>query len=176
VDILKKQFSLASTPTTPATLNNRPPHKWQATLLEYDLDVPAPIAGQTQVTHPCTMPQSTVTTTTVDYATKLMSIKAELKSLHTTMTDAMEQIQQAIASINTTSAAHSSQMETDADSMDCLPATNHQPTTTELLDIMAELRHDIATIVLESQALSQQQAILQMPPNHKHAPVTYHLT
>jgi len=41
-------------------------------------------------------------------------------------------------------------METDAELMDHTPATNPHLATTELSDIMAELRHDIATIVLES--------------------------
>jgi len=132
----------------------------------------SPTAVQTQVTNPCTAQQSTAATITVDYAAELMSIRVELKSLRTVINDAVEQIQQAIASIYTPSANNSSPMETDAKSMDCLTATNHHPTTAKLSDIMAELRHDIATIVLESRELFQQQAILKTPPNQKHAPIT----
>jgi len=37
-DILKKQFSIASTTSATTTDTTRPPHKWQATKLDYDSD------------------------------------------------------------------------------------------------------------------------------------------
>jgi len=74
-DILKQQFSRASTSTTTATNNNRPPCKRQATILDYDLDQSAnpPIPATTSNSSSGTLqPPCNTTTTTVDYAAELL--------------------------------------------------------------------------------------------------------
>jgi len=53
-----------------------------------------------------------------------------------------------------------------------MTTNNHRPATPELSALIAELKHDIATIVLESQAMFQQQATLKSPINQKYASVT----
>jgi len=52
-------------------------------------------------------------------------------------------------------------------------AANLTPTTNELSNLMVELQHDIATIVLESRAMFQKQAILPQPLNPMHTSATW---
>jgi len=83
-DILKKQFSLASTPTTPATNNNQPPRKWQAKILDYNLDqsTGSPTTVSNSTSPHCTLlPPGTTTAATVDYAAELVSLENKLQSL-----------------------------------------------------------------------------------------------
>jgi len=169
-DILKKQASLAMTPTAPATTNNRPPRKRQATLIDYDSDdstasmavTAAPnLSSQSQAVSPPATPAPLTT-----YATELLSLKEEMLSIRNIITEAVAQLKSALAAHPTPSTAApnattaSSAMETEADS-----ATT---TTPEISALIAYLKHDIATIAMEMRAKFQQQAILY--PTIKHAP------
>ncbi len=174
-DILKQQFSLAPAATPTNTDNTRPPRKRQATVIDYDSDqmesesitTAATSLNSNNKSPPSSSHSNTPSTApTTDYATELMSLKSEIQALRTLLTNTVEQIKSKIASIRTPPSA----METDAEASST--ATNPHPTTNELSNLMAELRHDITTIVLESRAMFQKQAILQQPPTQKHTPVT----
>jgi len=100
VEILKKQFSLALSPTSSDATNNQPPHKRHATILDYDLDH---LAGSTATTvastitnHSCTMATPSTPYTTVDYAAELQLIKTELAALHTLINSAVEQMKSTV--------------------------------------------------------------------------------
>jgi len=91
-----------------------------------------------------------------------MSIKTEINSLHILITTAMEQFTAAIASKAQPTQKPASPpvsepyaMETDAD--------HHPVTTSVLLELIAELKHDIATIAVEMQAKFNQQNLLCQP-------------
>jgi len=88
-DILKQQFSHAPMQTTPATTNNQPPHKRQATILDYDSDQLAnpPITAANSTSPSCTLlPPSNTTITTANFAAKLLLIKQEIQELCTFLT------------------------------------------------------------------------------------------
>jgi len=87
-----------------------------------------------------TMQPITTTTTTVDYAAELESLKRDLQSLRTFITTAVEQLKNEIASIHATPA--SNEMETDIEhTMD--PSPN-------ILKLIAELKQDIAAVAQET--------------------------
>jgi len=81
----------------------------------------------------------------------------------------VEQIKNAIVSIQVTNLPMSSAMETDA-KKSTETATLHQ-TTLDLPAIIHNFKHDIATIVLEMHALIQQ-ATIQLTTNPRHSPIT----
>jgi len=94
-DILKKQFSLAST-TPPDAANNHPPCKRQAAaILDYDsdcaTDMLAPVAP-TVTTHTGPTSSTTVTAIPIDYATEMRALKQEIADLRSIVTLAVEQI------------------------------------------------------------------------------------
>jgi len=139
-DILKKQFSLAPPTPTTAAINNRPPRKRQATIIDYDSDQSAestPVPQSTSNIGTST-PLSSTTTTMVDYAAELASLRTDLNSLRSLITTAVEQLKTEIASLLVTPA--SSNMETETDEVE--PPT---ATTPALSDLIADLKHDIAT-------------------------------
>jgi len=167
-DILKKQFSLDSTVTTKDTANNRPPRKRQATVLNYDSDQseeatvaehhPPRTSQPSSNTHepystnslgPSTQ-LSPTTTSMVDYAAELAALKNDLQSLRTLITTAVEQLKMEILSLHATPATN--EMETDAE--------NCVTTTPDLSDLIADLKHDIATTTIEMRAKFQQQETL----------------
>ncbi len=78
-DILKKQFSLVLTDTTPTTVNNRPPCKRQAAIINYNSDQSdAPtMAGQNPSISNNSQPP-TATTTTTKYALKFCHFARKL--------------------------------------------------------------------------------------------------
>ncbi len=168
-DILKKQASLATTPSAPATTNNRSPRKRQATLIDYDSDdstastavTAAPNLSSQSAASPPVPPTQPTT-----YAAELLSLKAEILSIRNLITEAVAQLKSALAANPTPpiAAPHvttaSSAMETDSDSTTV--------TTPEISALIADLKHDIATIAMEMRAKFQQQAILY--PTIKHAP------
>jgi len=169
-DILKKQASLATTPTAPATANNRPPRKRQATLINYDSD--DSMASTAVTATPNLSSQSTAASPPAPsappttYAAELLSLKAEILSIRNIITKAVAQLKSAITAQLTPSIAAptattaSSAMETDVPSSTFI--------TPEISDLIADLKHDIATIALEMLAKFQQQAILYSTT--KHAP------
>jgi len=139
-DILKQQFSLSPNATTTANDNNRPPRKRQATVIDYDSDQSAestPVPQSTSNIGTST-PLSSTTTTTVNYAAELASLKTDLNSLRSLITTAVEQLKTEIASLHATPA--SSNMETEVDAVK--PPTENTP---DLSDLLADLKHDIAT-------------------------------
>jgi len=103
-----------------------------------------------------------LSTSVVDYATELAALKSDLQSLRTLITTAVEQLKLEITSMHAT--PDTSAMETEA---------NHSTTTTpEISDLIADLKHDIATIAIKMRAKFQQQATLQTNTNPKHTSVT----
>jgi len=146
--ILKKQFTLTSTPTTPATANNRPPRKRQATLLEYDSDASAtspPTAVQTVVTNQSTSPQTPITT--VDYAAELQLIKTELATLRTLINSAVEQMKSAVDSLTTHTPVPVLAREMEIE--EAHDTDRSMATLPEISDLITELKNDIATIGTE---------------------------
>jgi len=174
-NILKKQFSLALTPTTPETAHHQPPRKWQATILDYDSDQSAePTLSTTIVTNsiknPGTSPSTTATTTS-NYAVELLSIKTELTMLKTIIATAMEQMKSAIASLTVPpQPSKSSNMDTDDGQS---TASNHSnPNTHNLSALIKELKNEITTFVHKTRALFQPQAKLMQTVNPQSSFVT----
>jgi len=82
---------------------------------------------------------SNATPAPVDYIAELAALKQDLQSLRTLITTAVTQLKMEIASLQATPALND--METDIDhSMDHTPA---------IPELIAELKHDIATIALK---------------------------
>jgi len=89
-------------------------------------------------------------TTTDDYAAELQLIKKELAALRTLISLAIKQMKSAVTSINanliqTSASDKAMEIKTDQ-SID----TNHsKETTPEILELITELKNDIATIAAE---------------------------
>ncbi len=109
-----------------------------------------------------TMQPSSTPPTTVDYAAELVSLKKELQSLHTLITTAVEQLKTDIASL------HAAPMSSDMD----MDGENHMENNLDIMELIAELKHDIANIALEMRAKFQQQATLKSTTNPKSTPKT----
>jgi len=107
----------------------------------------------------------------VNYDAELLSLKTEIHSLQTIITDAMEQISKAIASIPVPSVPPSIAMETDSEHS-TNTTTLHQ-TTIDLPALIHELKHDIATIIVKTQAMFQQQTTQKLITNPRHLPTTW---
>jgi len=142
-DILKKQFSVAPDSTT-TTANLRPPKKRQATVIDYDSDQSAEATPSEK--HATTQKTGTLVLPTVDYAAELQLIKTELATLRTLLTTAVEQMQRATESIQTSHPSSAAAMEIEADQS---TANRSKETTPELSKLINELKHDLATIALE---------------------------
>ena len=155
------------------TAHNHPPRKRQATVLNYDSDqseektADAPNASgspNTTVANPGNNQNgqnATAPRNAVDYAKELAMLKSELQSLRTLITTAVEQLKADIAS---THAPTTNAMEMDAD---------HSTTITpEISHLIADLKHDIATIAIEMRAKFNQQATLHMKPPPKYTTAT----
>jgi len=143
-DILKKQFSLALMTQTMDTNNNQPPHKRQAKICVYasNHSTGSPTATPTPNSSTCSLlPLVTTTAAMVDYTAELMSLKTELQSLCMLITMAVAHPKTEIASLHATQTSHD--METNEENSQT--ATSPHPTANELSNLIAELRHDIAT-------------------------------
>jgi len=162
--ILKQQFSMTSTPNSSnATATNRPPCKRQAAILDYDsersTDVPAAVVATPSTNSSSLSTSTTATPIPTDYATKLMSLKTEISELRTIITSAVAQFKSAIASLPM-QCNSSNDMETEPD--------HYKETKTscqsvlEIQDLVTDLKHDIATFVLETKALFHQQTNLKL--------------
>jgi len=155
-DVLKKQFSLNPNPQTQNNEHNRPPRKRQATVIDYDSDqsVNPPISTPTTTISTSGSCNSTATaqastnpvTATVNYDAELMSIKTELNSLRAIITSAVEQIKNAIASLQV-QPLPSHAMETVA-----TPTQN----PIDLPALIQDLKQDIANIVRETRNMLNQ--------------------
>jgi len=169
-DILKKQFSLASTPTTTATAATKPPRKRQATILDYNSDqsLDSPISTVSTATPSSLTSQPapmTSTNNTTDYAAEIMSIKTEIASLQTTIATALEQIKNAIKSLtDTPRKPESTAMDTEIEAM----SADHHCTQTqlEIPSLINDLKQEIVTFVIETRALLQQKSPSMMNTNH----------
>jgi len=164
-DILKKQFSLVSTPTTNTTAATKPPRKRQATIIEYDLDQSAdsPISNAATLAATSTTCQSIPTTTTpqtAGYATELLSLKTEIDSLKTTIATAVEQITAAIKSLIDTPCTQSNAMDTEVETV--ATANNINQIQPDIPSLIQNLKQELATIVIETRAMFQQQSLIQM--------------
>jgi len=141
-DILKRQFSLASTQTTATAALNQPSRKRQATILDYAMDSQSEYPPLETKTAPSSAAPP------VDYAAELAALKNELQSLRTLINTVVSQLKTEIASLHMTPASNA--METDID--------HSTETTLAIPELIAELKHDIATIALEMRAKFNQLA------------------
>jgi len=95
-----------------------------------------------------------------DYTVELLSLKAEIISLCNIITDALAQFKSAIASLPMQSTPLSSIMETSTNhQMDTTPCNKHN---SNLTDLIADLKHKIATVLIETRTMFQQN---KQPPN-----------
>jgi len=155
------------TTTTSNTTNNRPPCKHQATILDYDLDQSAeyPQLSTTNIINspssPSTLTAAMISTMmTTGYASELLSLKTDINQLKTIITNAVEQIMNAIASLQATnSRVMSSAMDMDVEISMNVNAPNephnHHHDQLDLPAIIKEIKTDIATITQEMRAMFQ---------------------
>ena len=165
-DILKQQYSLA--PTTNATTNdhNRPPRKRQAAKLDYDSDQSTefqatPPANNTNNSNGTTTNTSTTPATQISsFATDMVSIKHELAQLKEVIALAVTQMKDAIAALLDAKGNASSPATTpDADQpMDSASTAEHL-TPLDLQSFISELKHELATLFLETRAMVQKQSL-----------------
>jgi len=158
-DILKMQFSVAATPTASATASNQPLHKWQATLIDYNSDgltaSTAPTAASNISSQHMVASSTAPMARPANYAAELLSLKAEIISLCNIITDAVAQFKSTIASHPTQSTPLSDIMETDANhQMDTTPCNKRN---SNLTDLIANLKYEIATVIIETCIMFQQQ-------------------
>jgi len=199
-DILKKQFSLA-TDTSAATKTDitRPPRKRQATKLDYDSDTTEENQQSTTVTTNNTTSANTTkqnnskptitASNATNYANELLSLKAEIDSLKAVITAAVEQFKCAIQSLTVNPSPASSAMETNTETAapalhDMEMNADQSPTATksDISDLIADLKHDIATVAIEMRAivdLKSDIALIKshslfrnLPPINQQVPVT----
>jgi len=169
-DILKKQFLLSPTTTQLDTNNNQPPHKQQAAIIDYDSDTGAglpatPVASATNDNPNKSL--CNLASPAVDYAAELKLIKTKLATLWTLITAAVDQMQCATKSIKTSSSSLAQQMEIEVDKPNAANHLSRMPT--EFYDLVANLKYEIATILMESHALVEKSQ-LSMRPNHPPPP------
>jgi len=145
----------------------RPPRKRQATIIDYDSDQSTEtVKNDTTHDHSTrTMTPTNTTNNTTDYAKELLSLKADIESLRTTITTAVAQMKEAIKVLLETprkpeSNAMDAEAETPSDT-----ATQHQ-TQLDLPSLIADLKNEIATIVTETRALFHQQSLTVLHSNH----------
>jgi len=164
-DILKKQFSIASTTSATTTDITRPPCKRQATKLDYDSDTPddrpqsmtitaSSTNGATSTQQTNSQPTPTTTNTTT-YAAELWSLKAKIDSLKAVIAMAVEQFKSAVNSLTANPPQPAPYaMETDAETTSA--DTNPNQIHTEIPSLNHDLKHEIATFVIETRALLRQ--------------------
>ena len=171
-EILKQQFSFTMTETTTNTNNNRPPRKRQATVIDYNSDTTesqtittavAPIANNNHLTPSSTNSNLPSTPTQIDYATELLLLKCEIQTLRTLLTDTVEQIKNEIAAIRPPPV--SGAMEIEVTNPQNTPQ-HHHAISTKISSLMHDLKHKIATFVIETRALLQHKSLSMMQQNH----------
>jgi len=164
VDVFKKQFSLNLNPQTLTTENSQPPHKQQATIIDYDSDqsVTSPLSNSTITqsnSSSCSSTPATIPTVMAPsaYAMELIALKQEISQLKTTIMMAVEQITKAVDSLQVTPRQPMSNvMDIDSEHM---PTTTSNTTTNlpsqplDLPAIISDLKNEIATISNETHAL-----------------------
>jgi len=148
--------------TTPHdTAHNRPPQKRQAAaLLAYDSDssdAPAFVAP-TAATQTGQLTQTPAMPTLINYAAELKSLKNEIAELCTIVTSAVAQIKSAITTIPAPRTSTSNDMDTETE----METNNPRQSVLEIQDCVNDLKHNIATFVIETKAMFQQQANLKL--------------
>jgi len=193
---LKKQFSLTPNTNQATIATTRPPQKRQATIFNYEstqlteyppLDTKATnlssnttamattAAPTATATPDCTtallelkneismfktsMKPSNTTPATVNYAAELVALKQDLQSLHTFITTAVEQLKTENASLHAAPAL--GDMKTNNAAIE---------QSTEIPELIAELKHDIATITMEMRAKFNQLATQKSTKHQKALP------
>ncbi len=171
-DILKKQFSLDATKTPLDTTNNRPPCKRQAAaIIDYDSDCSPEVhanltpTATNQSGHATNTP---VTPNPIDYAAELRALKTEIADLRTIITSAVAQMKSAVASLPLQSTNTSNDMETEHDQ----EPYNPRQSVLEIQDCVNDLKHDIATFVIETKVLFHQQQTQPKLNNHLKKPAS----
>ncbi len=162
-EVLKKQFSLSSTPATATTDNNRPPRKRQATIIDYDSDYSAAAASTPNVPlmNPTTChstPATTLSATSPNVQiSDLLSLKTEIAQLKSTLLNAVEQIVKVVESLRVTHQEPPNVTDTEVgkstytvdnstEHTNMETETENPPATTpDLSELIAGLKHDIAT-------------------------------
>jgi len=174
-NILKQQFSMVSTPNSPPDIaTNWPPHKRQVVILDYNSDcstdktTAAVATTSTSPSGPLT--PTPVTSISIDYAIKLMWLKTEISELQTIITSAVAQFKSAIASLPMQCTSHSNNMETEHDHS--TETNTPSQSIHDIQDLVTDLKHDIATFVIEMKAMFQQQANLKLTNYPMNASVT----
>jgi len=167
-DILKKQYSLAPSSTTPETTNKRPPRKRQATIIDYDSDESIEKTCDTPKRNMSTNSNSNAPQTSSpppppppDYAKELISLQSEIQQLKSTLMEAIAAITKVVASLQSpTQQPTPNAMDTDEDRT-TNPNSSMAPIPSPPLDLPAiihELKTDIATIATELRAAFQSAA------------------
>jgi len=162
-DVLKQRFSLAPNATKSATDNIRPPRKRQAAIIDYDSDGSSAVTEATTAGYTNATTQSTSTSTIVNAASSaqakdLASIKKELTELRTMITDAVEQFKTAIAALATktiTQPQESNEMDTEVNTS--MQSNAKTQNTTDLVEVIQDLKYELATIITETRAMFEQQ-------------------
>ena len=175
-DALKKQFSLTSNATNTAAIDNtRPPRKRQAAVIDYDSDTSteataATVSDTSKGNTPSTSKHSADQHPSNDYAIELLSIKKELTELRTMLTTAVEQFKTAIATLATNKPQRSDAMDTEVETS----SKHHNTTknTTDLADVIQDLKYELATIITETRAVFEQQLFRAATITNRPSPVT----
>jgi len=176
-DILKKHFSLA--PNVPETemmtTSNKPPRTRQASFLDYDSDQ----SNEPPLSQPATLINSSNKTTTTNSTTpmtlpvftpELSLLKTKLTQLKDVIATAVAQIKEAIAAlltVNQTNVPHANTLDTDQ-SMDSAPTAEHL-TPLDIQSFISDLKHEIATLFIETKAMIQQQNLTTPTTKHMHS-------
>jgi len=166
--------------TTPSdTANNRPPCKRQAAaILDYNSDrsdtALAPVTST--ATNQSGHMSSQSTTTPIDYAAELKSLKQEIADLRSIVTVAVEKIKSAIASNPTPRTSTSNDMDTATVMATNNPCQLHametdadqSPTATksDISDYIADLKQDIATVAIEMRAIVDVKSDIALIKSH----------
>jgi len=171
-DILKKNFSTTSIPTPETTTNIRPPRKRQAALIDYDSDgstAPTVTTDASTATSPMVAPPPAQADAT-KYAADVAALKSKIASLRTLITSAVEEIKNAILSMCTECTSMPTSTATDDDHPMAMQPS--QQPLLELQDVIHDLKHEIATIVIETRKMFHQQSTKMMLAHPKTASVT----
>ncbi len=162
-DVLKKQFSLLSHATNITTDNTCPPRKRQAAVIDYDSDTSTDVTAATLSDKTNGSAQSTSkypaeTKPGKDYATELLLLKQELTELRTMITMAVEQFKTAIATLATKTTIQSQSSTAMDTEVDTSLRNNHTNTnTTDLADVIQDLKYELVTIITKTRAVFEQQ-------------------
>jgi len=161
-EILKKQFSLVNTTndTTTANATTQPARKWQASLIDYDLDnsayYPPLMVNQAATTSKNT---GNTTITQTENQSAVLSIKNKLNQLKEAITLAVAQIQEAVAALLMAKANTSPQhATTDPDQLMGHASEDATLTHLDLQSFITDLKHELATVFMETRAMLQHQA------------------